>query len=86
VSPPLPGQVKHGRPTTRDFLYSMTAQELILVYPGTRTGANDAQTVKAGVNRVQFIFLIAPIRLSNAFIVNLDKSLNPAFGCAPHDA
>ena len=30
-----------------------------------KASSNDRQTVKAGVNRVQFIFLIAPIRLPN---------------------
>ena len=30
-----------------------------------KSGPSNPQTIKAGINRVQFIFLIAPIRLSN---------------------
>jgi hypothetical protein len=36
------------------------------IHPGCfKSGSTDAQTVMAGRNRVQFIFLIALIRLSN---------------------
>jgi hypothetical protein len=46
------------------------APELIILFYRLGSGSNDAQTVKAGVNRVQFIFLIAPIRLSNTPVVS----------------
>ena len=37
----------------------------LLYLANQKASSNDRQTVKAGVKRVQFIFLIAPIRLPN---------------------
>ncbi len=55
-----------GSPT-RDFYAALRGLRIdpILCSERLGLGSNNAQTVKAGVNLVQFIFLIATIRLSN---------------------